>query len=307
MKDWPELSSICLDCRTLLDDGRECPRNPKHRVRSLRDPLGRQDLLHAVWGPPGVRKTIQRTGTAGAVGGATGSAFEACAGADLAPLDPEGAVVIAAAAVVFMVAYAAASPVIRWYRRERHRALPSGAPRRQPLLLGPSSPPVARGTIVADAPQRRSPLSGRRCCGYEVLFSHRTSAFGGGAVTLRHAVTLGFDIDLDDGSRARVPAGVLVLQAPAGRASNADDRAVERYLRTVDNRRRDSDDLDPFPRQRIGETLLQPGQRVELVGELTRVADARAAPAGGYRDAAPSVLVPRDVPRIRLPGRGSRA
>ena len=79
-----------------------------------------------------------------------------------------------------------------------------------------------------------------------------------------------------------------------------DDRAVERYLRTIDSQRRDSDDLEPFPRQRIAETQLIPGQRVELLGELAPVAAPRAAPVGGYRQAAPSVLVPSGLPRVRL-------
>jgi hypothetical protein len=70
------------------------------------------------------------------------------------------------------------------------------------------------------------------------------------------------------------------------------------YLGELDPARDTADDLDPFLCNLVRATQLRPGDRVELFGAVTVRPLVGAAPAG-YRDPAPSLLVPTGVPHLR--------
>src|SRR5512143_1391716 len=80
---WPERTTICLDCRTALPAATPCPGGANHRVTSLRDREGREQLLHEVWGPKSLRRRIREAGRAGIAGSAGGSFLNACSSCDI--------------------------------------------------------------------------------------------------------------------------------------------------------------------------------------------------------------------------------
>ena len=114
---------------------------------------------------------------------------------------------------------------------------------------------------------------------------------------LRDAVTIGFDVALASGETC----GSL-----RDRSSSTWRRRASRLCtcststgEAVNPLRVGSFDLDPLPGETVMLREVRPGDSVELIGELVRTPTPASDLPGGYRDAAPSVLVPRGLVRLR--------
>lgn len=295
---WPPRTALCLDCRTAAIDGQPCPAGPSHRVRALGAPAGREQVLQTVWGPKPLRQRMRQIGRAGVTGGGTGGVLSSmgdcggCVGVDLG-FDALGAFIVAIVVVasVFMAVAWLFQAIQGWRRRRAATLSPHGA------TAAAAAPPreAGRAGKVIGAPIP-SPLSGAWCVGFDVRMRH-----GRRAITLRDAATVGFDVALDDGTRVRIPPGPLIVDCDDRAAVALSCPHLERYLQTLDPARAEVDDLDPFPRHRIEEATIRPGDRVEVLGRLRPVADGAAAPAG-YREPAATIWIPDGVPSVRMHG-----
>jgi hypothetical protein len=116
-----------------------------------------------------------------------------------------------------------------------------------------------------------------------------------GNVMLIDAETVGFTVLTDHGEVVRVPAGRLrIVSPPAMRIAEPDGRSFIAWF----------DDLEPrpdpsfplFPHDAIHEVVVRAGDRVEVEGPF----DDLTGPARGYRELPYTVLVPRDIPRVRI-------
>jgi len=141
-----------------------------------------------------------------------------------------------------------------------------------------------------------SPATGTLCVAYAVEL--RLAGNGQDRVMYRDAVTSGFEIQLDDGSRARVPKGRIRLVGDMREAMDLDNPELESYLAEIDGRRRPDTPYDPFRYNVVYESLVLPGDRIELLSAFEPRVNAKA-PSTLYRKSMPSVLWPRTVPRIR--------
>jgi hypothetical protein len=115
---------------------------------------------------------------------------------------------------------------------------------------------------------------------------------------LRDAETSGFEVKLDDGSTARIPAGRVRIEGPHKRIDRDNATNLELFVQTlapID----DPEDagLDPFPYDVVEEVLVKAGDRVRLFGDFHREADPNVA--AGYRQTS-VILVPKDVPALRI-------
>jgi hypothetical protein len=299
---WPARGALCLDCRTALAPGQGCPVSPRHRVASLADPAGRDALLTRVWGPRPVREHIRDATRAGAVSGTGSSVLDSCGlidclggGVDLAELGAIAllAAVIAAVVFVLWLVITLVPRAIRAWRRSRWQ--PRGV-RRAPDGLG--RPSGLFGTITAVEPARGEPLTGHPCLAFAVELVHR-AGWRRRRRMLRDAVTVGFEVALDDGGRVRIPPGSLLLDLDAARTIRPPVQRMADYLAEIDPGRAASDDLDTVPHHEVRHLILRAGQRVEVRGRLHATADPRAVPSG-YRDAAATLLVPDGAPRLVL-------
>lgn len=292
--------AVCLDCRTALLDGEACDGGPNHRVRALADDQQREDYLTTVWGPPSVRQRFKRYGKAGVAGGSAGGFIEGCATvgsecASFAEPTPLGAVfiafLIAGGAVVAL--YWLVSFIVRRIRLARNRPRPNGAARKLRL---PGASQRLRGRVVAGGVETISPLGGRDCVGFylELRCTRRASGL---AAMLRDGATSGLTLELDSGEQVRVPPGRLrVVSDRRWRSSMPEE--LEGHLRVLEGRPTALSELVLFPHDQARETTVELGDRFAIVSPVERQVDAHGAVAG-YRDAAPSFLVPRGVPVLR--------
>jgi hypothetical protein len=169
-------------------------------------------------------------------------------------------------------------------------------PKPHGALLRP--PKVARkvhgvGTVKKGEPVE-TPWKPGTCLAYAMEL-HKKELFGGGAM-LRDAATAGFEVALDDGRVMRVPAGRIRL---LGRLTK-EEVDMERMLDQVDlTGHATRDGREYFPHDHALGLTLQPGDRVEVLGQVELGADT--AQAGGYRANA-GVLVPVGVPVLRVQG-----
>lgn len=291
--------NVCIDCRTLLGPKEACDGGPKHRVAALGKPAGRSMLLNEVWGPPSVRRRAKQLAKAGGGGAGIGSLFEGCGGGcdgcGSVALDAEALAVIG---VILFVAVAGVllvwlvMKIIEWVRAYQNRPKPNGGVVR-PASIGRKPGPY--GVIVGKA-KTLAPATGSSCVAWALDL--RSKRFLGTDLMLRDAETSGFDVKLDDGTTARIPAGRIRLEGPHKRVDRGDATNLEQFVQTLAPLDDPEDEgLDPFPYDVADEVVVKPGDRVRLFGDFDREADPNVA--AGYRGAS-VILVPQNVPAIRI-------
>lgn len=261
---------------------------------SLREPAGREALLCRVWGSRSLRMRLREASRVGGAGGCGASLFDGCSGCDL---DFGGGHVLIVLVVAF-VAIAGGWLLLRWITdvirrwRQRRRFHARGASRGLPAARATG----CIGTIVAVGPLAAAPIDEQPCVafGVRLIYERRPQRWGPQTMLLDGA-TLGFEVVLDSGARARIAAGRCTVEMDAARSPPPSQLAG--YLRTIDARRDDADDLDPFPCNRVELVTLAPGDRVEIVSPVRSIADGALAPVG-YRDAA-AIVVPDGPVRLR--------
>jgi hypothetical protein len=292
---WPVRSSICLDCRTALPGDTGCPHG-KHRTASLRDPGGREALLTRVWGPRSLRARMREASRVGGIGGGGASILDGCSGCDLL----EGAdshvllVLVVAFLAIFVLWFVGRWLVDAVRQQRRRRLLRARGATRDPLAAPPTG---CIGTIVSPGPLLDAPIDAQPCVAFGLALTHHDRSLRRRAQAMvRDGATLGFEIELDSGARARIPAGPCVLDLTGARCWPPSPR-VDAYLRTIDPRRGQVDDLEPFPCDHVDVVTLAPGDRVELRSPVTSIADASLARVT-YREAA-AIVIPVGPVRLR--------
>jgi len=294
--------NVCIDCRTLLGPKEACDGGAKHRVVELGNREGRQKLLQEVWGPPSLRRRAKQLAKAGGGGAGLGGLFEgcgggcdACTGCESASGGEEiiavvGLILLAVVVVVALVWLG--MKIVEWIRAYQNRPKPNGGVVR-PASLGRRPGPY--GTIVGRA-SMESPGTSTACVAWALDL--RSKRFLGTDLMLRDAETAGFEVQLDDGTTARIPQGRIRIEGPHRRMDRDDSTTLDLFVQTLaPNDDPQDEGLDPFPYDVLEETVVKPGDRVRLFGEYSREADPKA-PAG-YREAK-VILVPKDVPALRI-------
>ena len=288
---------VCLDCRSVVASDNRCPGGPKHRVVNLAS-NGRSKLVDEVWGPPSwrrERRRLARAGGGGAAAGGVGDIASGCGGCDFPSVGGDlgeilGAiVVILAVALVAILLVWAIGKLVAYIRAKRSEVQPSGA------LLPPVRRPTersVRGVVLASPTSGRSLASGELCVGWAAELS--ATRWFTRHVMLRDGASFGFDVRLDDGKIARIPAGALRLHR-GGREESIED--VTRYLGSIDPEYRLDGDEPAIPHEEAATIEIRVGDRVEIFGEVHPTPDPEAAPT--YRGMAAMILAPNDVPLIR--------
>lgn len=252
---WPVRTAICLDCRTTLAAGTPCPHGA-HRVVSLAERGGREALRDRVWGPRLLRYELRGAARAGSVGG-LGGLFDGCWSCDGGDLDGHvllGALVLFAAVFVL---YLLIKWTVRAVRSYRNRPRPRGAP----LARGRTGGIAA--TITSTVALAPAPIGDEPCVAFGVELRH-----GRWHAMLRDGATLGFDVELDDGTHARIPAGPCVIELGTARDTRA-PAALAGYLASLDaDHGCRSDQLELFPGDRVAVECLGPGDRIEIISPL---------------------------------------
>lgn len=280
-------SSFCLDCRTALHNDDVCDGGDDHRVVSLARSGAHEALVTVTWGNAQSReldqqrrRQLERAWDLGALGVFFATMLVAW--------------LLTGVSFWFLAApFAALVAMAVVYSRlggEGRKQLPIGGV----ALLGDGSL-YGRGEIDGE-PTLRSPATGTACLAYALELHLEGS--GEARAMYRDAVTCGFDIQLEDGSLARVPRGRIRFAGPMRQAIDVDNRELDSYLAELDERRAPDSDYDPFRYNVVYEAVLLPGDRIELLSPFEPRLSA-AAPTTLYRNSMPSVLVPRTIPRIR--------
>lgn len=303
----PRRAAVCVDCRTLLGAGERCDGGAGHRVVPLDTLEGRRKLLDEVWGPPSARRRARQLAKAGGGGAGVGTFLDGCTncgGCDF-PTSGEALLFVLAifvAAIAAIAIYWIVVKIIEYVRARRNRPKPNGGLLR-PASLGRRAGPAGVVTRVLPAasgaaPALQAPAGGAACAAFSVDL--RCERFLRSDLMLHDGESAGFEVRLDDGSVAQVPAGRVRLEGRAERRSRASAPKVEDWVSGLGPKVVDPEDFDfdPFPYDRVDEITVRPGDRVRLFGELERIPDPEA-PAD-YRGAAPAILVPRGVPAIRV-------
>ena len=222
------------------------------------------------------------------------SLFDGCSGCDLA--DVAGGDILLGLIVVFIAVFVVWF-VARWIydlvQRRRQQLRARGASR-EPLAPRPTG---CTGTIVSREPLLTAPVGARPCLAFGLAITHHDRALRRGPQTmLRDGATLGFEVELDSGGRARIPAGPCTLDMTTATPTRPSP-ALDDYLRTIDPWHGRADDLAPFPCDHADVVTLAPGDRVEILSPVTSIADASIAPVT-YREAA-TIVVPDGPVRLR--------
>jgi hypothetical protein len=177
--------------------------------------------------------------------------------------------------------------LVRWIRGRMDTPKPHGALRKPPKANGRSN----GAGVVSGAARVELPWREGEALAY-ALELHTKSAFGGGAL-LRDAVTAGFDLMLDDGRAVRVPPGRVTVVGKLESERVERDR-MDRFLGDIDPKHVER---TLFPYDYARAVAIEPGDRVEVLGELERTADATQG--HGYRASA-GLLTPVGVPVLRV-------
>jgi hypothetical protein len=275
------VTRLCLHCRVLVGQGAACPFGGRHPLVDLTEPRGRSELAAAIWGHtlPAFELDAQRRRELGTSLGAA--------------VDPgwSGA---AAGAMVFLsglllhswtvgVSGGALAMLARLVTRARERRAcyvpdPMGAatPPPDPVVSAPALTGVAEGTA-----QLSAPLSGRPCLAFAIrLLAHKGSrwprvllSYGRGGDFLA--------VDADAARRVQVRAGTLaLLDAPGDESSRAvSEERVQALLAGLfaATAVRPPDLEIMFPWLWVQESLLLPGERIQLVARLDPGGQAVAA------------------------------
>ncbi|HKE17001.1 MAG TPA: hypothetical protein VKB80_19140 [Kofleriaceae bacterium] len=268
---WPVRTRICLECRAALSDGEHCTW-VRHTAVAPADPAGRRRLIEAVW-----RESTPRGG-------------RPSLGAELARF-------LAGLIAAARPGSASTSPVVavpaplRWGADRG----PFGASE-EPLWTARARYTGRASAAAAAAP---SPIAGTPCLAYGLWLLDRwadgsPARWGAGArraeVLLRDGACLDFEVELDDGRVARVPAGTAELVAPGARLRR-DQPGLARYLEHLAVADPAGDSPAHLPFREVGEAVLRPGDAVALLVDLQPVPDARQA-GSPYREASVGALVP---------------
>lgn len=278
---------FCLDCRTALHDDDVCDANKDHRVVRLNQRGAHEELVAVAWGAASVRESER------AMAQRSDQALVLLTGFILATgllgvwlitsaltLPHIVGVMIVAMGVLFGGAYTL----------RRNRNFPVGG---TPLLEGRTG---GAGGEVTGRPNVYSPATATLCVAYGIEL--HLEGDGADRVMYRDGFTCGFDVELDDGSLARVPPGRIRIVGDMRQAIDLDNPELEAYLAEVDSRRAPDSPYDPFRYNVVYEAVVLPGDRIELLSTFEpRV--AANAPAPLYRKSMPSVLWPNKVPCIR--------
>jgi hypothetical protein len=290
---WPARAAICLDCRTALPDGADCPHG-KHRTASLRDPDGREALLSRVWGSRSLRARMREASRVGGISGGGYSLSDGCSGCDVS--DATSSHVVIGLVIVFIgvfLLYLLGRWIFDAVQRRRLQLRARGASR-APRAARPTG---CIGTIIARGPLLAAPVAARPCLAFGLAITHHDGSLRRGPQTmLRDGATLGFEVTLDNGGRAWIPAGPCTLDL-TGATRTRPSSALDDYLRTLDPWHGKADDLAPFPCDHVDVATLAPGDRVEILSPITSIADPSGAPVT-YREAA-GILVPDGPVRLR--------
>lgn len=281
---------ICLRCRVALLAGEPCDGDPAHPVVELASIEGREQLVSAVWGPlvtrhAQLRATARTERVAAAVG--LGGMVVGIGAMEL--VMPGLSPVHALAGGVAMLASWASTRVL--VRRVEDPYPIGGTPR--PVIHTGSGPRGAASGACA----LTSPATATDCLAF--CFELRHIGPHGNQLIYRDAVTSGFDVAIDAGGTARIPAGRIHIVAAARQVIDFDNRTVERYLCDIDRHHSLDASFDPLHYNVIYEQLVLPDDRVELVSGFEPVVESGAGETG-YREPAPSHLAPCGVAAVRL-------
>jgi hypothetical protein len=118
--------------------------------------------------------------------------------------------------------------------------------------------------------------------------------FGGGAM-LRDACTAGFEVMLDDGRILKIPAGRVRILGKRERV-DTDSAKIEDFVQSIDPER-DQAPRPRFPYDFARAVTIDPGDRVEILGDVEIAADATST--SGYRANA-AFVTPMGVPVLRV-------
>lgn len=284
--------AMCLRCRTALFEGERCDTDPEHEIVSLFDPVQREALVEAAWGPRDVRHSEYRQRLNASRAGALVATISGLGGVVLSWLIfPQwGPFHLFGAFAAGAVAYAATNRAIA----SRGARFPAGGPRR---LLEAGDEAMGRRGEIAGVARLVSPATGTDCVGYALEL--RLAGHWGEELMYRDAVCGAFEVQLDGGGVARIPAGRFRLVGSMRQEIDVDNLELEGYISELDPHRSANHIFDPLRYNVVCEQVLLPGDRVELVStfepRVTVGADATL-----YRDAAPSKLAPLGVPALRL-------
>ena len=278
---------FCLDCRTALHGDDVCDASDDHRVVKLDQSGAHEELVAVAWGAASVRESERAMAQRSDQALVLLTLFILLTGlvgvwliTSALTLPHIIGVMVAAMGVLFGGAF-----VLR-----RNRSFPLGA---QPLLPSGS----ARGCgEVAGRARVCSPATATLCIAYGIEL--HLEGDGADRIMYRDGFTCGFEVDLDDGSLARVPPGRIRIVGELRQAMDLDNPELEAYLAEVDSRRAPDSPYDPFRYNVVYEAIILPGDRVELLSAFEPRLAANA-PAPLYRKSMPSVLWPNNVPRIR--------
>ena len=286
-------TGLCLTCRTALVAGAPCDLGDDHVVVSLVDPIGREAALTATWGDPEVRDAITRTrhGTArskvaAVVGGAAGAVMLSV------PVIESMGLAVIGALLGGGIGWAASLGATR---RTWH---PAGG---VPVVTDVGRGGGRRGEVVGSC-ELVGPASGTECVAWALEL--RDESARGQRVMLRDAETAGFDLHLEGGGLARIPAGRIRLVGVIQQQIDVDEAALTDHLARLlpGHERQQGTTGDPFHANVIYEQIVLPGDNLELVSVFEPTPSPRADPAL-YRDAPATHLRPRGVAVVRVLGR----
>jgi hypothetical protein len=281
---------MCLQCRTALFDGEPCDDDVDHEVVSLFDPVQREALVEAAWGPRDVRHSDHRQRLNASRAGALAATISGIGGICLTWLIfPQwGPMHLFGSFLAGVMVYGATT---RMMTKAGARFPAGGA---VPLL---TSGPMGRRGEIAGITHLVSPATGTDCVGYALEL--RLAGQWGDELMYRDAVCTSFEVQLEGGGVAQVPAGRFRLVGSMRQEIDVDNLELEGYINELDPHRNASHIFDPLRYNVVCEQVLLPGDRVELVSTFEpRVSSG--ADATLYRDAAPSKLAPIGVPALRL-------
>lgn len=295
----PQRNALCLECRTALFEQESCDIDSAHPVSSMADIYGREMLVTTVWGPVRTREENLRDRTRTQQSLTALTSFGGIVGL-------LGTWLLAPVPGILPLLGGMASGAMFWYggnkaRGQRANDYPVGAAdgsevrpaRRQ---TGRHRALGQRGTVEGER-VLESPAAATRCVAYALELHFAGSGID--RVMYRDAVTAGFDVQLDGGRIACIPAGRIRLLGAIHQEIDVDNVHLERYLARFDPRHRDGDAFDPLRHNVVYEQVIVSGDRIELLSPFDPMVNARAEPTH-YRKPAPSILTPSGVPALRL-------
>lgn len=262
---WPVRTRLCLECRAALSDGEACTW-VRHTALSPSVPEQREQLVAAVW-PSASSRGVQ-------------DLFDGFARwlRGWIALEQTG------------LGSPGSPPQVEVPRGPRIGADvvhgPFGAAE-EPLWTASVRYP---GRVASAARVAPSPIAGVDCAAYGVWLLDRHAERS--PILLRDGAALGFDVELDDGRIARVPAGSVDV---AGEGESRKLRRVRanlaRYLAGLAPQSWAGRRGSHLPFTEVREAVIRPGDRVLIRADLHAVPDPRAT-GSAYRVAAAAVLRP---------------